>query len=112
MTEQPSPRKRAPRAAPWPTFAGRVADDLVAVLITTRDEGRGVNGNAAAITRLAETCIEQIDDGNLFMAKRLLRKMGEFSGALETTGTNIAERSETARAALAAARRGEYGGEG
>ncbi len=112
MTEPQGPRKRAPRAAPWPTFAGRVADDVIAVLITTRDEGRGINGNAAAITRLAETCIEQIDDGNLFMAKRLLRKIGEFSSALETTGDSTTKRAEAARKQLAAARVGEYGGEG
>lgn len=108
MIKQAEPRKRAPRAAPWPTFAGRVADDMIAVLITTRDEGRGVNGNAAAITRLAETCIEQIDDGNLFMAKRLLREIGKFSGALETTGKALDQRAETARKQLAAARAGEY----
>jgi len=98
--------RRGPRE--WPTKAAALADDLTATLLTIRSDGATVGKQARAIARLADTGIEQIDSSNIFLTRRLLVDISKFATALAIVGDNSESAAESARAALAAARVGEY----
>lgn len=105
-----SPKRRRSRSQPWPIHAGQLADDLTAALITMRDDGATVERQTAAIEGLAKACIEQLDDGNTFLTRRLLLDIQRFAGALPPVGKGIHERAKASAKALAGARDGRYEG--
>ena len=96
---------RGPR--PWPTHAAALADDLTAAMLTTQSDAAGLQRQAAAIGRLADTCVELLDEGNILLARRMAVDIARFAKALGARG--IGERAQWATAALKKARAGEYG---
>ena len=110
-SSQPGPKRRS-RAQPWPYSAAQVADELAATLTANIADFDTIRISSEAIDRLADTCLQQIANGNILLVQRILLDLRNIAIGQKDTCANGKNRSGTARAQLAAARVGEYGGEG
>lgn len=113
-TSQPSP-KRGPRPKKpqrWPVQAGRVADEIMAALIVIQGRAESIDRQSERIDRWADLGAEALRLGNYFVAEQMLLNIRNATATQRHTAADLRTTAGDARAALAAARRGEYGGEG
>jgi hypothetical protein len=109
-TSQPSlKRSRARNVQPWPYKAGQVADDIMAALSAISGDADTISRQAEAVDRLTDTCLQQIANGNVLLAQRILLDLRKIAIAQSSACVSIRSRAGMSRAALAAARVGEYG---
>ena len=100
--------KKRQWAREWPNKAGTVADNAIDALGAIALEAASIKGQALAISGMALGCVTEIGAGNAEDVQHMLLSMRELAAAQQLLCVSIKDRAMSHRAALAAARRGEY----
>lgn len=108
-TSQPASKRGAPRGQrPMSTNAARAVDDATASLITISGKAESINRQSDRIDRWADQGIEALQLGNAFVAEQMLLNIRNATATQRHAAVDIKTTAGDARAALGAARRGEY----
>ena len=108
-TSQPAPKRGAPRGQrPMSNGAARLVDDAVASLIAIFGKAESIGRQSDRIDRWADQGIEALQLGNAFVAEQILLNIRNATATQRHAAAEIKVTSGDARAALGAARRGEY----
>lgn len=108
-TSQPAPKRGAPRGQrPMSSGAARLVDDAVASLIAIFGKAESIDRQSDRIDRWADQGIEALQLGNAFVAEQMLLNIRNATATQRHAAVDIKTTAGDARAALSAARRGEY----
>jgi hypothetical protein len=108
-TLPPSPKTNAAKPQPWPKRALGVLEDTLARLVSIVTYAKKMNKHMTDIDSLAEQGIEAVHNRNWVLAERLFVDIKRDAASQRHLCVDICAKANDAKAALAAARVGEYG---